>query len=124
MNSKINQFFQDESRSLRHRFTGYARCLFSCYIIVDEGGKELYFSWISIKIIISFQILINNEFVDSVSGKKFPTINPTTGEKIIDVAEGDKADIDRTVAAAKEAFKLGSVWRTMMRLNEAGFSTN
>ncbi|XP_074602585.1 aldehyde dehydrogenase, mitochondrial-like [Brevipalpus obovatus] len=59
------------------------------------------------------QIFINNEFVDSVSGKKFPTINPTTGEKIVDVAEGDKADIDRAVAAAKEAFKLGSVWRTM-----------
>ncbi|XP_074604211.1 aldehyde dehydrogenase 1A1-like isoform X2 [Brevipalpus obovatus] len=59
------------------------------------------------------QIFINNEWVDSVSGKKFATINPATGEKIVDVAEGDKADIDRAVAAAKECFKLGSVWRTM-----------
>lgn len=36
------------------------------------------------------QVFINNNFVDSVSGKTFPTINPATGEKICDVAEGDK----------------------------------
>jgi len=36
------------------------------------------------------QIFINNEFVNSVSGKVFPTINPSTGEKIVDVQEGDK----------------------------------
>ena len=59
------------------------------------------------------QIFINNEWVDSVSGKTFPTINPCTGEKICDVAEGDKADVDKAVVAAREAFKLGSSWRTM-----------
>jgi acyl-CoA reductase-like NAD-dependent aldehyde dehydrogenase len=59
------------------------------------------------------QIFINNEFVNSVSGKVFPTINPATGEKIVDVQEGDKADIDNAVAAAKAAFKRGSVWRNM-----------
>jgi hypothetical protein len=37
-----------------------------------------------------FQLFINNEFVDSVSGKTFPTVNPATGEKIVDIAEGDK----------------------------------
>jgi len=57
------------------------------------------------------QIFINNEFVNSVSGKTFPTINPATGEKIVDIQEGDKADIDKAVAAAKTAFKRGSVWR-------------
>ena len=36
------------------------------------------------------QIFINNEFVNSISGKVFPTVNPATGEKIIDVQEGDK----------------------------------
>jgi aldehyde dehydrogenase (NAD+) len=35
-------------------------------------------------------LFINNEFVDSVSGKTFPTVNPATGKKIVDVAEGDK----------------------------------
>ena len=28
--------------------------------------------------------------MNSVSGRTFPTINPTNGEKIIDVQEGDK----------------------------------
>ena len=37
-----------------------------------------------------WQIFINNEWVDSVSGKTFPTINPVTGDKITDVQEGDK----------------------------------
>ncbi|XP_033101247.1 aldehyde dehydrogenase, mitochondrial-like [Anneissia japonica] len=59
------------------------------------------------------QLFINNEFVNSVSGKKFATINPCTGEKICDVQEGDKADIDLAVKAAREAFKLGSPWRRL-----------
>ncbi|KAM9330703.1 aldehyde dehydrogenase 1A1-like [Gastrophryne carolinensis] len=59
------------------------------------------------------KIFINNEWHDAVSGKKFPVINPATGEKICDVAEGDKADIDKAVKAASEAFVLGSTWRTM-----------
>ena len=59
------------------------------------------------------KIFINNEWHDAVSGKTFPTINPATGEKICDVAEGDKADVDKAVAAACEAFKLGNTWRTM-----------
>lgn len=40
-----------------------------------------------------FQLFINNEFVDSVSGKTFPTVNPATGEKIVDIAEGDKVNV-------------------------------
>ncbi|RWS10468.1 retinal dehydrogenase 1-like protein [Dinothrombium tinctorium] len=59
------------------------------------------------------QLFVNNEFKNSVSGKTFPTINPATGEKICDVQEGDKADVDLAVKAAREAFKLGSEWRTM-----------
>lgn len=59
------------------------------------------------------KLFINNEFVDSVSGKTFPTINPTTGQKICDVSEGDKADIDKAAESAKAAFKLGSPWRRM-----------
>lgn len=38
----------------------------------------------------NFQLFINNEFVDAVNKKRFPTINPTNGQKIIDVAEADK----------------------------------
>ena len=59
------------------------------------------------------KLFINNEWRDSVSGKTFPTINPATGEKICDVAEADDDDVDLATAAAREAFKLGSPWRTM-----------
>ncbi|CAG2256638.1 ALDH1A [Mytilus edulis] len=59
------------------------------------------------------KIFINNEWVDSVSGKTFPVTNPSTGEVIVNVQEGDKADVDLAVIAAKEAFKHDSEWRTM-----------
>ncbi|GBO10955.1 Aldehyde dehydrogenase, mitochondrial, partial [Araneus ventricosus] len=58
-------------------------------------------------------LFINNEWHDSASRKTFPVINPSTGEEICKVQEGDKADVDKAVAAAKEAFQNGSVWRTM-----------
>uniref|UniRef100_A0A674IGX9 Aldehyde dehydrogenase 1 family member A3 n=1 Tax=Terrapene triunguis TaxID=2587831 RepID=A0A674IGX9_9SAUR len=56
-------------------------------------------------------IFINNEWHESMSGKKFPTYNPSTAEKICDVEEGDKPDIDKAVEAAKAAFQRGSLWR-------------
>ncbi|KAK9739226.1 Aldehyde dehydrogenase family [Popillia japonica] len=59
------------------------------------------------------KLFINNEFVTSVSGKMFPTINPANGKKIIDVSEATKEDIDVAVAAAKAAFKRGSEWRKL-----------
>lgn len=59
------------------------------------------------------KLFINNEFVDPVQGKTFKTFNPATEEVIAEVAEGFKEDVDKAVAAAKKAFELGSVWRTM-----------
>lgn len=59
------------------------------------------------------QLFINNEWQDAVSKKTFPTVNPTTGEVIGHVAEGDQADVDRAVKATREAFLLGSPWRQM-----------
>jgi len=59
------------------------------------------------------KIFINNEFVNSKSGKTFPTMNPATGKKLADIAEGDKVDIELAVVAAKKAFARGSVWRNM-----------
>ncbi|XP_059976650.1 aldehyde dehydrogenase, mitochondrial isoform X2 [Lagenorhynchus albirostris] len=59
------------------------------------------------------KIFINNEWHDSVSKKTFPTINPSTGDVICHVAEGDKEDVDRAVKAARAAFQLGSPWRRM-----------
>ncbi len=60
----------------------------------------------------STKLLINGKWVDSVSGKTFPTINPSTGEVITQVAESDAADVDKAVAAARAAFDKGP-WRKM-----------
>ncbi|XP_010000931.1 PREDICTED: retinal dehydrogenase 1 isoform X2 [Chaetura pelagica] len=59
------------------------------------------------------KIFINNEWHDSISGKKFEVFNPANEEKICEVEEGDKADVDKAVKAARKAFELGSPWRTM-----------
>src|SRR5215211_2708810 len=60
----------------------------------------------------SFQtrMLINGQWRDSASGKTFATINPATEEEIAQVAEGDAADIDLAVKAARKAFDSGP-WR-------------
>ena len=49
-------------------------------------------------------IFINNEFVNSISGRMFPTINPSTGEVICNIQEADKLDVDNAVKAARDAF--------------------
>src|SRR5438270_6150563 len=59
------------------------------------------------------KILIDNRFVDSVSGKTFETINPATGEVLAKVAEADAADVDLAVKAARKAFHAKSLWRRM-----------
>jgi aldehyde dehydrogenase (NAD+) len=58
------------------------------------------------------KLLINNEWVSSISGKTFPTINPATGEEIAQVAEADAADVNKAVKAARHAFEKGP-WRKM-----------
>jgi acyl-CoA reductase-like NAD-dependent aldehyde dehydrogenase len=57
-------------------------------------------------------LYIDGKFVPSESGKRFPTVNPATGEKIAEVAEASTADLDRAVAAARKAFESGP-WATM-----------
>ncbi len=58
------------------------------------------------------KLLINNQWVESASGKRFETINPATGEAICDVAEADAADVDKAVQAARKAFTSGD-WPKM-----------
>jgi phenylacetaldehyde dehydrogenase len=58
------------------------------------------------------QMLINGKWVDAASGKTFPSYNPATGEVLARVAEGDKEDINRAVAAARAAFETGP-WRKL-----------
>jgi phenylacetaldehyde dehydrogenase len=53
------------------------------------------------------KMLIDGKWVNSISGKTFPTYNPATGDVLVQVAEGDKADIDAAVKAARKAFDSG-----------------
>ncbi|MCA9037798.1 MAG: aldehyde dehydrogenase family protein [Planctomycetaceae bacterium] len=57
-------------------------------------------------------ILIGDEFRPSVSGKTFATVNPATEEVICEVAEGDAADVNLAVHAARSAFENGP-WSRM-----------
>ena len=58
------------------------------------------------------KMLINGKWVNSISGKTFPTYNPATGEILAQVAEGDREDIEQAVKAARKAFDHGP-WRRM-----------
>jgi len=59
------------------------------------------------------KILIDNKWIDSVSGKTFETINPATGEVLANVAEADEADVNLAVKAARKAFHSKAAWRRM-----------
>ena len=58
------------------------------------------------------KMLIDGKWVDSVSGKTFETFNPATGEVLATVAEGDRADIEQAVRAARRVFESGK-WTDM-----------
>src|SRR5256885_4736523 len=52
-----------------------------------------------------YQLFIDGQFVDAESGKTFNSPNPSTDETFAEVAEADKVDVDRAVAAARKAFE-------------------
>src|SRR5262252_8361558 len=58
----------------------------------------------------SRRMLIDGAWVEAASGKTFPVYDPATEEVIAHVAEGDAADIERAVRAARRAFDAGP-WR-------------
>jgi aldehyde dehydrogenase (NAD+) len=58
------------------------------------------------------KMLIDGKWLDSTSGRTFETINPSTGQVLAHVAEGEKPDVDKAVKAARHAFEKGP-WRKM-----------
>jgi acyl-CoA reductase-like NAD-dependent aldehyde dehydrogenase len=52
-----------------------------------------------------YQLFIDGQWVDAESGKTFTTPNPATGQTLAEVAEADKADIDKAVQAARRAYE-------------------
>ena len=58
------------------------------------------------------QLLIGGKWVAAKSGKTFETVNPSNEEILALIAEGDKADVDDAVKAARKAFEEGP-WPSM-----------
>ncbi|KQY24712.1 betaine-aldehyde dehydrogenase [Cellulomonas sp. Root485] len=56
------------------------------------------------------QLLIDGEWVDAKDGKTFATVNPSTEEVLVQVAQASAVDVDRAVAAARNAFESPSPW--------------
>jgi aldehyde dehydrogenase (NAD+) len=52
-------------------------------------------------------LIIDGKSVPALSGKTFATLNPATGQTLVQVADGDAADIDVAVASARRAFEEG-----------------
>jgi aldehyde dehydrogenase (NAD+) len=58
-----------------------------------------------------YGLFINGEFVKPEKGKYFDTVNPATEEKLSRVADASQADVDKAVAAAREAYR--TTWGKM-----------
>ena len=58
------------------------------------------------------RLLIGGKWVSAKSGKTFETINPANEEVLALVPEGDKADVDEAVKAARKAYEDGK-WPTI-----------
>nr|XP_046242857.1 aldehyde dehydrogenase 1A1-like isoform X2 [Scatophagus argus] len=59
------------------------------------------------------ELFINNEWLESCSGRKIPVYNPATGKLLCEVEEADADDVDKAVRSARAAFQMGSPWRSM-----------
>src|SRR6266571_1158864 len=58
------------------------------------------------------QLLIGGEWTPASAGRALDAIDPATGETLTSIASAGKEDVDRAVAAARQAFE-SSDWRDM-----------
>ncbi|KAM4021993.1 cytosolic 10-formyltetrahydrofolate dehydrogenase isoform 1-T4 [Anomaloglossus baeobatrachus] len=72
-------------------------------IVIDYVERDVN----DMKIKIPHQLFINGQFIDAEGGKTYETINPTDGNAICKVSLAQVSDIDKAVAAAKDAFENG-----------------
>ncbi len=52
-----------------------------------------------------YTLFVGGKWVEPKSGRYFPTVNPATEARLAEVAEGDAADVDAGVEAARKAFR-------------------
>ena len=67
----------------------------------------------------SYGLFIDGAFVDSRDGSSLKTVNPATEEVLASVAVAGPADVDRAVAAARQAFT--TVWGPMRPTERAKY---
>uniref|UniRef100_A0A4W6ERG6 10-formyltetrahydrofolate dehydrogenase n=1 Tax=Lates calcarifer TaxID=8187 RepID=A0A4W6ERG6_LATCA len=72
-------------------------------LVVDYATKEVN----NMTVKMPYQCFINGKFEDAENGKSYDTINPTDGSVICKVSYASVGDVDRAVAAAKEAYEIG-----------------
>jgi aldehyde dehydrogenase (NAD+) len=53
----------------------------------------------------SYGLFINGEFTEPVDGERFKTVNPATEAVLTEVVAAGPSDVDRAVAAAREAYE-------------------
>lgn len=51
-----------------------------------------------------WKLMIGGEWVDAAGGRRYTTLNPSLDTPLAEVPEGDARDIERAVAAARQAF--------------------
>src|SRR2546426_421142 len=60
-----------------------------------------------VKIQERYGLFIGGEFIEPASGERYTTIDPAREEPLAEVAQAAKADVDRAVRAARDAFANG-----------------
>ncbi|XP_069847888.1 mitochondrial 10-formyltetrahydrofolate dehydrogenase isoform X2 [Dipodomys merriami] len=101
MATKFGDFIQKVVRKLRGEDQ-------EAELVVDYVSKEV--NEMTIKM--PYQCFINGQFMDADDGKTYDTINPTDGSTICKVSYASLVDVDKAVAAAKDAFENGE-WGRM-----------
>jgi aldehyde dehydrogenase (NAD+) len=72
-----------------------------------------------VRIAARYDHFIGGRWVPSSSGQTFATVNPATEEELAQVAVGTPEDVERAVAAAREAYE--RYWRPMRPADRAKF---
>ncbi|EGV93843.1 putative 10-formyltetrahydrofolate dehydrogenase ALDH1L2 [Cricetulus griseus] len=101
MATKFEDFIQKVVRKLRGEDQ-------EVELLVDYVSKEV--NEMTVKM--PYQCFINGQFVDAEDGETYDTVNPTDGSTICRVSYASLADVDKAVAAAKDAFENGE-WGRM-----------
>ncbi|XP_067553908.1 mitochondrial 10-formyltetrahydrofolate dehydrogenase isoform X2 [Pseudorca crassidens] len=101
MATKFKDFIQKVVRKLRGEDQ-------EAELVVDYVSKEV--NEMTVKM--PHQCFINGQFTDADDGKTYDTINPTDGSTICKVSYASLVDVDKAVAAAKDAFENGE-WGRM-----------